>query len=83
MDNACDEKKTGPEKDCLGSLRKVRLASVATAVGRTAIISVMLTMLPGCVVVGGYSSERGWFVWPGTFVILLVVLLVLFLRRRK
>ena len=38
----------------------------------------------GCVVVGGYSSGRGFFIWPGTFVILLVVvILFLFLRRRR
>jgi uncharacterized membrane protein len=38
----------------------------------------------GCLVVGGYSSDRGWFVWPGTFVILIVgVLLLLLFRRRR
>lgn len=47
------------------------------------IITLILLLSSGCVVVGGYSSERGWFIWPGTFVILLVVvLLFLFLRRR-
>ncbi|HEY0730636.1 MAG TPA: hypothetical protein VGD38_21300 [Pyrinomonadaceae bacterium] len=47
------------------------------------IVTLILLFSSGCVVVGGYSSERGWFIWPGTFVILLVVaLLFLFLRRR-
>jgi hypothetical protein len=47
-------------------------------------ISIILVALPGCVVVGGYSSERGWFLWPGTIVIFLVVaIFVLLLRRRK
>jgi len=47
--------------------------------------SILLTFLStGCVVVGGYSSERGWFLWPGTIVIFLVVaVLFLLLRRRR
>ena len=46
---------------------------------------ILLTLLSSsCVVVGGYDSERGWFLWPGTIVIFLVVaLLFLLLRRRK
>jgi uncharacterized membrane protein len=51
---------------------------------RIALVSIILLMLPGCVVVGGYSSERGWFVWPGTIVIFVVgaLLFLLFKRRR-
>jgi hypothetical protein len=38
----------------------------------------------GCVVVGGYSSERGWFLWPGSILIIVVVaVLFLLLRRRR
>jgi len=37
----------------------------------------------GCVVVGGYSSDRGLWIWPGTFVFLAIALLVLFLLRRR
>lgn len=49
----------------------------------TIILSIIL-LSSGCVVVGGYSSERGWFVWPGTIVIFVVVaLLFLVLRRRR
>jgi hypothetical protein len=46
---------------------------------------ILLTLLSsGCVVVGGYSTERGWFLWPGTIVIFVVVaVLFLLLRRRK
>jgi hypothetical protein len=49
------------------------------------VASILLTLLSsGCVVIGGYSSERGWFLWPGTIVIFLVVaVLFLLLRRRK
>ena len=40
---------------------------------------------PGCVVVGGYSSGRGFWIWPGTFVLLAIgaVLLLLIVRRRR
>lgn len=40
---------------------------------------------PACVVAGGYSSERGWYIWPGSFVFLVVAALLLFffLRRRR
>ncbi len=35
-------------------------------------------------VVGGYSSDRGFFLWPGSIVLTIVlVLLFLFLRRRR
>jgi uncharacterized membrane protein len=43
------------------------------------------TSQAGCVFVGGYSSEGGWYVWPGGFLItaVLLVLLWLFVRRRR
>ena len=55
-----------------------------TMLNRIVLVSTILIMLPGCVVVGGYSPERGWYLWPGTIVIFLVLaLFVLLLRRRK
>ena len=38
-----------------------------------------------CVMVGGYSSEGGWWIWPGSLISLLVVVVVVFLllRRRR
>jgi hypothetical protein len=35
--------------------------------------------------VGGYSSDSGWWLWPGSLVSVLVVVIVLFLllRRRR
>ena len=47
------------------------------------IITLLLLFSSGCVVAGGYSSGRGWFIWPGTIGILLVgaVLFLLFRRR--
>lgn len=38
----------------------------------------------GCVVVGGYSTDRGLWIWPGTFVFLAIGAVLFFvLRRRK
>lgn len=38
--------------------------------------------LTGCVVVGG-TSRGGFFLWPGGLGLVLVVLLILFLVRRR
>jgi hypothetical protein len=48
-----------------------------------AIASLLLLTSTGCIVVGGYSSEGGWFIWPGTIVLFAIGLLVLFLFRRR
>lgn len=54
------------------------------AMKRIGIVLGILLMSTGCVVVGGYSSNRGWFLWPGSLVILIVVAaFVLLFRRRK
>lgn len=47
------------------------------------IITFVLLFSSGCVVVGGYSSGRGWFIWPGTIGILLVIAVLFFLFRRR
>ena len=52
---------------------------------QTAIVLLLLSST-GCIVVGGYSNESGWYIWPGTivlFVIGLVVFLLMLLRRRR
>jgi protein-S-isoprenylcysteine O-methyltransferase Ste14 len=41
----------------------------------------LCTALPGCLVVG-YSSQSGWWVWPGSLVLTLVLLLLFLLNRR-
>ena len=46
-------------------------------------MSSVLALTSGCVVVGGYSSERGLFLWPGTIVLLVVVVLLILLFRRR
>ena len=38
--------------------------------------------LSGCLAVG-YSSGGGWFIWPGGIELLFIVLLVVFLIRRR
>jgi ABC-type proline/glycine betaine transport system permease subunit len=38
--------------------------------------------LSGCVAVG-YSSGRGWFVWPGGLGLLIIVLIIVFVSRRR
>jgi hypothetical protein len=50
---------------------------------RLGILLTVLVMSSGCVVVGGYSSGRGFFIWPGTIVILLIVALLFFVFRRR
>ena len=50
---------------------------------RLSIITLLLLLSSGCVVVGGYSSGRGWFIWPGTLGILLVVAVLFLLFRRR
>jgi hypothetical protein len=47
------------------------------------VITLLLLVSSGCVVAGGYSSGRGWFIWPGTIGILLVVAILFLLLRRR
>jgi hypothetical protein len=37
--------------------------------------------LAGCLV-AGYSSEGGWWVWPGSLVVTAIILLLMYLRNR-
>ncbi|HEX8354303.1 MAG TPA: hypothetical protein VF611_15445 [Pyrinomonadaceae bacterium] len=53
-------------------MRRMSLAALALALSQTA-----------CVV-GGYSSDGGFFLWPGSLVVtVLLVLLFLYMRRRR
>ena len=47
------------------------------------VITLLLLLSSGCVVAGGYSSGRGWFIWPGTLGLLLVVAVLFLLLRRR
>jgi hypothetical protein len=42
-----------------------------------------LLLTSGCVMVGGYSGGRGWFLWPGTLVISIVVAILFILFKRR
>lgn len=47
------------------------------------VITLLLLLSSGCVVVGGYSSGRGWFIWPGTILVFLVIAVLFLLSRRR
>jgi hypothetical protein len=48
------------------------------------VTALLLALTQTACVVGGYSSEGGFFLWPGSIVITVVlVLLFLFMRRRR
>jgi hypothetical protein len=52
---------------------------------RLAVVLLLLLSSTGCVVVGGYSSGRGFWIWPGSIIFILIglgLLLLMFLRRR-
>jgi hypothetical protein len=50
---------------------------------RFSIITLLLLLSSGCVVAGGYSSDGGWFIWPGTLGILVVAAVLFLLLRRR
>ena len=47
------------------------------------IIGVLLSLSSSACVGAGYSSGRGWFVWPGGLVFLVVIIIVVLLVRRR
>lgn len=47
------------------------------------VITLLLLSTSGCIVAGGYSSGRGWFIWPGTLGILLLLAVLFLLFRRR
>jgi len=52
---------------------------------KLAMITLLLLASTGCVVVGGYSSGRGFWLWPGSIVFLLIglfLILMMVFRRR-
>jgi hypothetical protein len=52
--------------------------------GRITFPALALALSQTACVVGGYSSEGGLFLWPGSIVLTVVlVLLFLFMRRRR
>ena len=47
------------------------------------VITLLLLSTSGCIVAGGYSSGRGWFIWPGTLGIILILAVLFLLFRRR
>jgi hypothetical protein len=41
----------------------------------------LCTTLTGCLVFG-YTSNGGWFIWPGSITLLIVIALIIWLLRR-
>ena len=52
---------------------------------RLRVVAVLLLLLSstGCVVVGGYSSGRGFWIWPGSIVLILIGLALFLVFRRR
>jgi hypothetical protein len=52
---------------------------------QTIVVALTLALSQTACLVGGYSSEGGFFLWPGSIVItvVLLVLVFLFMRRRR
>ena len=67
----------------LRSTRTKKPARTPGTVWITAAAFTLLFPLCGCLVVGGYRSGSGFFLWPGSIVFFLIALLVLFVLRRR
>ena len=53
-------------------------------ISRALVLLVAIVLFaPGCVVVGGYSSDRGFWIWPGTIVLLAIGIALFFLMVRR
>lgn len=53
---------------------------------RFVVVTLIIACLQtSCIMVGGYSSNGGWFVWPGGLGILLIIVVaaLLIARRRR
>jgi len=52
---------------------------------RFLIVVLLLLSSTGCIVVGGYSSGRGFWIWPGSIILVLLGLLLfgLMIFRRR
>jgi hypothetical protein len=49
------------------------------------LVFILALTQPACIVAGGYGSGSGWYIWPGSFLSIIVILVLLFLitRRRR
>ncbi len=56
--------------------------SLLTRLGTLFAASIATLGLSGCLV-AGYSSGGGWFIWPGSLGLLVIVLVIVLLMRRR
>jgi hypothetical protein len=61
--------------------KKLRFNSRPTLIAGAAIL--LGSPLCGCVLVGGYKSGSGVFIWPGSLAVVVVVFLLMFVLRRR
>lgn len=57
------------------------MPEIVKAAGFSAVGLVVCSALSGCLV-AGYTSGAGWWVWPGSLVATLILVLLFFLSRR-
>lgn len=71
-------------KDVLARLSPLNLhrSSALRSVGLGLCALWMCSMLSGCIV-AGVSSNGGGFIWPGGLGLVVIVLIVLFMMRRR
>jgi hypothetical protein len=50
---------------------------------RITIPTLLLALSQSACVVGGYSSEGGFFLWPGSIAVTIVLVLLFLLMRRR
>jgi hypothetical protein len=60
--------------------RKLRRVADRSAICATGLL--LAGMLSGCLVIG-VSNRGGWFIWPRGFGFLLILVLLVFLLRRR
>jgi hypothetical protein len=60
-----------------------KLPFISRAAFYAASAFLLISPISGCVVVGGYRSGSGFFVWPGTLAVAVVALLLVFALRRR
>jgi len=59
------------------------LLSLGRRMKRISLLAVFLAMTQSaCMMVGGYSSGGGWFIWPGGLGLVVMLLLLFFFLRR-
>ncbi|HXE09398.1 MAG TPA: hypothetical protein VN612_15955 [Acidobacteriaceae bacterium] len=58
------------------------MGRIAKAIAVGVMSAVVCAGLSGCLVVS-YSSESGWWVWPGSAIVTLAIVMLWWLTRRR